>query len=144
MAPMTARVWLGRALIGLVLFFNAQAALWFMRFPHQFAPQFGLAGPLGDAVVRAIGILFLMWTVPYFVAVSNPVRQRVSLFEAIAMQAIGLLGESLLLARFPAGYPQVEASILRFMAFDGGGLLALVLAAAVTWPRRVTHPAGAA
>ena len=90
-------------------------------------------------MLRGMGILFLMWTVPYWVAASHPVRRRVALGEALVMQAIGLLGESLLLATFaPGALPQptvlaIRATLLRFIVFDGGGLLALIAAAAITW-----------
>ena len=127
------RLWLGRGLVGLVLLSNLQAALVFLISPGQFAPSFGLAGPVGDGMMRALGLLFLMWCVPYAVAASHPVRQRVSLCEAIAMQAIGLLGESLLLVNFPPGFPQITAAVTRFIIFDGGGLLALLAAASLTW-----------
>ncbi len=43
-----------------------------------------------------MGVLFLMWNVPYAVALWHPLRHRISLYEALAMQAIGLLGESLI------------------------------------------------
>ena len=134
------RIWLGRLLIGIVLFWNAQAAVVFILSPGQFAPGFGLSGAVGDGMMRGLGILFLMWTVPYWVAIAHPARHRISLFEAIAMQAIGLVGESLLLATFPPGYPQVRASVLRFIAFDGGGLLILVAAAAITWSEGRARP----
>lgn len=139
MASSTIRMWSGRLLVGAVLFFNVQAALVFIVFPQQFAPGFGLAGAVGDGILRGMGILFLMWSVPYWVALFHPARQRVSLCEAIVMQAVGLLGESLLLLTFgPGGQqnpadPLIRASLLRFIVFDGAGLLALIAAAALTW-----------
>ena len=139
MASHTIRLWVGRLLVGAVLLMNFQAALVFIWFPGQFAPGFGLEGPVGDGMMRGMGILFLMWTVPYWVAVSHPARHRLSLYEAIAMQAIGLLGESLLLSTFLRGAPHnlvnlaIQAALLRFIIFDGGGLLALITAAGITW-----------
>lgn len=144
MAQAHDRIWLGRLLVGLVLLLNAQAAAAFLIFPAQYAPGFALSGPVGAGIIRAFGILFVMWTVPYFVAAWHPVRHRTALFEAIAMQAIGLGGETMLLATFPAGYPQVEATILRFIIFDGCGLAALLLAAAVTRGWAVKPQAGSA
>ena len=121
-------VWISRILIGLVLFFNVQCVLAFLIAPGLYAPGFELSGAVGEGMVRGMGILFVMWNVPYAVAVSNPVRRRISLYEAAAMQGIGLVGETLLLATFPPGHPVVTASIERFILFDGLGLLALLAA----------------
>lgn len=126
------RIWLARLLIGAVLFFNVQCALAFLIWPDAYAPGFALAGVPGAAAVRATGILFLMWNVPYVVAFSSPLRRRVSLYEAVAMQAIGFIGESLLAAGLPPGSDVLRASLLRFIVFDGGGLLALLLAVWLT------------
>ncbi len=87
------RIWISRLFIGFVFFFNVQCALAFILFPKAYAQGFELAGAVGDGVVRGMGILFLMWNVPYFVAFTHPIRQRVSLYEAVIMQAIGFFGE---------------------------------------------------
>jgi hypothetical protein len=126
------RIWSARGLVGLVIFFNVQCALAFLIAPLSYAAGFELAGAVGAGMVRGMGILFLMWNVPYLVAVSHPVRRRVSLYEAVAMQAIGFLGESLLLATFPAGYPLIRETVSRFILFDGAGLALLILAVAIT------------
>ena len=49
----------------------------------------------------------------------------------IAQQAIGLVGESALLFNLPAGHDVLAASITRFIAFDGAGLV--IMAAAWTY-----------
>jgi len=69
-----------------------------------------------------------MWNVPYAVALLDPLRRRTSLIEAVIMQAIGFVGETLLLLPFPDGHPAVHASLVRFITFDGAGLLALLIA----------------
>jgi hypothetical protein len=69
-----------------------------------------------------------MWNVPYAVALWNPIRHRISLYEALAMQTIGLVGESLIYATLPEIHSLVRDSIMRFMAFDALGLLLLVTA----------------
>ncbi len=130
-------VWASRALIGLVLFFNVQCAVVFLISPQAFAPGFELQGVVGDAMVRGMGILFLMWNVPYVLAVIDPVRFRVSLYEAVVMQAIGAIGESILLATFPEGHAAIRASVGRFIVFDGGGLVLLLLALLIT--RRIPN-----
>ena len=121
-----------RVMIGVVLFFNLQCALAFIWTPGLFASGFELEGVAGSALVRGMGILFLMWNIPYLVAVYHPQKQRMALYEAIAMQAIGLLGESILLARLPSGHIALQATATRFIAFDGSGLLLLILAAIIS------------
>lgn len=129
MGQIISRIWIGRVCIGAVLFFNVQCALAFILFPSRYAAGFELIGAPGEGMVRGMGILFLMWNVPYAVAFSAPIRLRSALYEAIFMQAIGFFGEVILLATFPAGYPAIQISVSRFILFDGGGLGALLLAA---------------
>lgn len=126
------RLWLARLLIGIVFVVNVQCALLFLADPAAYAPSFELSGPPGEGMVRGMGLLFLMWNVPYAVALSHPARRRISLYEALAMQAIGFFGETLLLAGFPAGHPALVDAVGRFVVFDGAGLGLLVLAAAIT------------
>ena len=79
-------------------------------------------------MVRGLGLLFMMWNVPYAVALWHPVRCRVSLVEAVTMQTIGVTGETLLLATLPAGHNVIQASITRFIIFDASGLVLLLVA----------------
>lgn len=126
------RLWLSRLLIAYVLFVNVQCALLFLVQPDLYAPGFELGGTAGAGMVRAMGLLFLMWNVPYAVALSHPVRRRVSLYEALVMQAIGLFGETLLLLSLPSGHPALVESTGRFILFDAIGLGALVVALFLT------------
>ena len=126
-----ARLWLARLLIGAVLLMNVQCAVLFISVPADYTPGFELSGAVGEATVRGIGVLFLMWNVPYVIAALDPLKHRLSHYEAIAMQAIGVVGESWVLWKLPAGHPVAAASITRFIVFDGLGLLALVVAALV-------------
>jgi hypothetical protein len=124
---------LARLLIGVVFLWNLQCAVVFLIWPERFAAGFQLAGPPGEAAIRGFGVLFLMWNVPYAVALWHPVRHKVSLYEALAMQAIGLVGETLILVSLPAGTEQAATSVRHFIAFDAAGLVALFLA---TWLTR--------
>lgn len=123
------RVTAARLLIGVVLFVNLQCAVAFLASPERYAAGFELFGEPGVGLIRGIGVLFLMWNVPYAVALTDPVRRRVSLHEAVAMQSIGLVGETILVATFPDGYATLVGSVTRFIVFDGAGLAALLLAA---------------
>jgi len=122
------RVWLARFLIIAVMLINVQCALIFLIAPSWFAPSYELNGEVGDAVIRAFGVLFLMWNVPYVVAAWNPRRHRVSLWQAIMMQAIGLIGETGILLSLSSSHLILRGSIFRFIVFDGAGLIALIVA----------------
>lgn len=126
------RIWTGRVLIGLVVLINVQSALVFFLNPARFAPAYELNGIPGQAAIRGMAVLFLMWNVPYIVALVNPVKYRGSLYESIVMQSIGLFGESYILWTLPLEHSILRGSILRFILFDGSGLVALALAAWVT------------
>ena len=91
---------------------------------------FELTGVPGAAAVRGTGILFVMWNVPYLVALWNPRVYRLVLGIMLVMQFVGLVGESLILFTLPGGHALLSESILRFIIFDGSGL---VLLAAAFW-----------
>jgi len=127
--PDTSKTWIGRFLIGAVLLMNVQSALAFYLDPGRYAPAYELVGIPGESAIRGFGVLFLMWNVPYLIALIHPQKHRVSLYEAITMQTLGLLGESLIWWQLPPGYALLRKSILRFVIFDGGGLVLLIAAA---------------
>ena len=123
-------LWFSRLFVGVVFAWNLQCALVFLIRPAVFAPGFQLSGAIGEAVLRSLGVLFLMWNVPYGVAMWHPGRHRVALLEALVMQAIGLVGESWIYSTLPAvEHTVVRQSLARFIVFDAIGLAALLLAA---------------
>ena len=131
------KAWVARVLIGLVLLDNFQAAILFLVIPTRIAPDFGLSGVAGQATIQGIGLLFLMWCVPYFIATLDPMRHKVSLIECLIMEGIALVGETVLLALLPEHISTLVSSVERFIFFDGIGVILLVLAAAIVWiPRR--------
>ena len=120
------QTWMARLLIAIVLLWNLQAAFQFMLRPEAFAPAFQLEGVPGRAAVAGYGILFLMWQVPYVFALLHPVRFKISLWSALIMQTIGAVAESILLTSIPGEYQLLRASTLRFIIFDGAGVLLLL------------------
>ncbi|MCJ7535432.1 MAG: hypothetical protein WA997_07605 [Anaerolineales bacterium] len=126
------RLNLARGLIGLVILWNLQAALVFLLWPERFITAFELQGAVGAAMLRGLGVLFVMWNVPYLVALWHPVRHRISLYEALAMQTFGLLGEVIIYLTLASIHIALRASVLRFIAFDGLGLLLLLIAVWIT------------
>jgi hypothetical protein len=126
------RVWLARVLIAVVTVWNLQAAVVFMLWPQVYAPGFMLTGVPGEAAIRGVGVLFLMWNIPYLVAVWHPLRNRLALQLAVAMQITGVVSEILIYMTLPGDYAVLRASILRFTAFDLAGALLLAAAYALT------------
>lgn len=120
-------------MVGIVTFLNLQAAFLFLLWPEDFYQGFELIGEPGIALIRGMGLLFLMWNIPYLVAMWHPLRHFTSLVEAVVMQAIGVLGESLLLLALPGEHPVLESSVMRFIYFDGGGLVLLLTALILVW-----------
>jgi hypothetical protein len=120
------RLNLARLLIAAVFLMNVQCAVLFLVVPGPYAAGFDMPGPLGEAMLRGMGVLFLMWNVPYAVALWHPRRMRIAMYEAVVMQAIGLAGESLVRSLLPAEYLLAQLSLSRFILFDALGLLALL------------------
>ncbi|MBT3315397.1 MAG: hypothetical protein HN390_12380 [Anaerolineae bacterium] len=120
------RMGIARFLIAAVIGWNLQVAYVFLLFPERFLSGFELSGLPGEAAMRGMAVLFMMWNVPYLVAFWNPRKYRVSLIEAIAMQSIGLIGESFILSTLGTGHALLRTSIIRFIIFDGAGLIFLI------------------
>ncbi|MGB4594606.1 MAG: hypothetical protein WBI14_01705 [Anaerolineaceae bacterium] len=133
---------LSQFLIALVLVSNLIAAISFVFDPQAYVGGFELARIPGEAAVVGIGILFLMWQVPYAFAVTDPVRWFLSLIEAIIMQIIGLVGESLLFTKIDPAFLTLRSSIARFILFDGLGLALLMIAWAIATKVRENQSTG--
>jgi len=137
MKKLDSRLWAARLLIAVVVAWNLECALVFLLNPAVFAPGFELKGVPGEAAVRGFGVLFVMWNIPYLVALWQPQRNRLSLWEALVMQLIGVVGESLIFSFSPLVHVVLRTSLLRFIIFDGAGVLLLIGAA---WLVRKRHP----
>jgi len=118
-----------------VLFWNLQCALYFILSPKEFSSSFELSGTPGITAITGFGILFLMWQVPYVFALIHPLRYRISLIEAIIMQFIGVTAESLLLFKTPHDFALLRSSIVRFIVFDGAGVVILLFVYFITRKR---------
>lgn len=119
---------LPRLLVALVLVSNIYAAIAFFVTPSSFTAAYELTGAPGEAAVAGMGLLFLMWQVPYIVALINPLKHLLSLLEALLMQALGVIGETFILLRIPLQHATLRASITRFLVFDAAGFALLALA----------------
>ena len=122
------KLWAARVSVGLVLLSSLQCGIAFLATPQVQLLGFEVEGVGGLAMVRGLGLLFLMWNVPYAVALWHPRRHRLSVWEATSMQTIGLLGEIALLLTLPQGHAALRVTATRFICFDGVGLLLLLAA----------------
>lgn len=117
-----------RIVVAAVFLINVQCALSFALQPASFAGAYELSGVSGNVAVQGIGVAFLMWNATYPVVIANPRRYRAVFLIVLAQQAIGLVGETAILLGLPAGHEVLAASILRFIAFDAAGFIAMLAA----------------
>ena len=120
-------LWLSRLVVGTVFVFNVTCALAFVARPERYAPGFELSGVPGRVLVRGVGILFLMWNATYPLVLARPDRHRTLFAVILAQQAIGVAGETWMWATLPPGHAALSTTGLRFIAFDGAGLVGMGL-----------------
>lgn len=120
---------LSRFLIAIVAFWNILAGLTFFLAPSKFAVSYELSGIPGNTAVQAVGLLFIMWTVPYLFTIVDPCKYKILLASIITAQAIGVLGELLVISQIPATNHTLRISSQRFLIFDSIGLILLLGAA---------------
>jgi hypothetical protein len=118
-------LWLARLGIGLVFALNVSCAIVFLIRPDSYAPAFELSGVPGRILVRGIGVLFLMWNATYPLVIMHPDRQRTLFAIILVQQAIGVVGEVWIWLSMPPGHAALHTTGLRFIIFDGLGLLGM-------------------
>jgi hypothetical protein len=116
------RLWAVRLLIAVVIAWNLQAAFSMIARADLSAAAFELQAVPGRVAVQGMGILFIMWNIPYMVACWQPQKQRLSLWEAAGMQTIGVIGELAIFFTLPEGHALLTRSLQRFIAFDVAGM----------------------
>lgn len=128
-------VWFARFAVFGVFLLNVTCAVQFIVWPEAYAPAYGLPPtPESRAMVAGLGVAFLMWNATYPAVIANPVRFRALYVVVLVQQAIGLAGESWIWLRLSTqglAASQMAGGIMRFIAFDGGGLILMLVAFAV-------------
>ncbi len=114
-----------RIIVGAVFLMNVSCALAFILQPDTYSPGFEVAGVPGRVYVQGLGILFLMWNATYPLVLLHPIRYRALFIVVLIQQAIGFTGETWLWLTLPSGHSPLRATGLRFMLFDGIGLIAM-------------------
>lgn len=117
--------WFARIVVAVVFAMNVQCALEFIVDPANYVASYQLDGPIGNAVVQGMGVTFLMWNATYPLVIWQPSRYCTLFGIVLAQQAIGLVGESYILATLPIGCETLAAGVQRFFAFDAFGLITM-------------------
>lgn len=122
-----------RVVFAAVFAVNVQCALSFVFAPELYVGGFMLAdaGQVGEVAVAGLGVAFLMWNATYPAFIVAPARFPVLGWVILAQQLIGLVGEFGLYSGLGAGFDALRASLLRFIVFDGAGLV--LMAVAFAW-----------
>ncbi len=121
-------VWVARLVVGAVFLMNVGCGLSFLAWPDRFAAGFEVGGVPGLVLVRALGVLFLMWNATYPLVILRPDKNQAMFAIVLVQQVIGLAGEIWIWLALPAGDAALQATGLRFILFDGIGLLGMVAA----------------
>ena len=127
-APSLIAAWVARLVVGAVFLMNVGCGLSFLARPDRYTAAFEVGGVPGLALVRGLGVLFLMWNATYPLVILQPDRTRALFAVVLVQQVIGLAGEIWIWLALPAGHAALQATGLRFILFDGIGLLGMVAA----------------
>jgi hypothetical protein len=123
--------WLTRMAVGFVFAVNLNCALAFILQPQKYAPGFEIDSVPGKVAVQGFGILFLMWNATYPPVILHPNKNRRLYWIILSQQVIGVIGETWLWLQLPAGHAALAATGLRFILFDGLGLVLMGAALAL-------------
>ena len=125
-ATLSRLIWLARITVGIVFLANINAALAFIFQPEKYVSGFEVEGVAGRVIVQGIGILFLMWNATYPLVILRPIRHLTLFAIILVQQTIGVVGETWLWFSIPSDHKALVQTGARFIAFDGGGLLAML------------------
>lgn len=121
-------IWITRICFALVFLINIQCAFSFIFYPESYVVSYDLAGYAGSIAIMGIGVAFLMWNATYPLFIYRPQRYRALGVIILIQQLIGLIGESWIYMNLPTESLFLPSSILRFIAFDGVGLIIMLIA----------------
>lgn len=115
--------WVARATVLATFVGNMWCVATFLVSPDVYASAYELSGVPGRVAIQGIAVAFLMWNVTYPLVIISPVRFRTLYAIVLVQQLVGLIGEFYILSQIGAGHELLSSNILRFIAFDGLGLI---------------------
>jgi len=124
----TLPLWFARIAVGIVFIMNISCALDFILRPERYTGGFEVSGAAGNAILQGFGILFLMWNATYPPVIVQPVRYQTLFIVILVQQSIGVMGESWLFLQLPVEHITLRTTGLRFIIFDGLGLILMSIA----------------
>lgn len=136
----SAAFWLARLCVGAIFLLNLSAAVPFLLQPDRYLAAFELQGAAGGAMVRGLGVLFLMWNATYPPVIAQPKRHRTLFGVILVQQLIGILGEAWIAWGLPAGHAALRTTGVRFLIFDISGLAAMAVAFTLLHRTRRSSP----
>ena len=131
MGTMQTKQIIARVLISIAFAINVMCAIQFLVWPDTYVPLYSLTGDGARAAIQGFGVCFLMWNATYPPVIAHPHRYRVLFGVVIAQQLIGLVGESIILLGVDPA-TALFSSVLRFIVFDAGNLVLLIIAFMLT------------
>ena len=117
--------WTVRIVFAVVFCLNVQCALQFISTPDVYLSAYELSGASGTIAIQGLGVAFLMWNATYPLYLVHPTKYRFLGIIILVQQAIGFIGENIILFSLPLGHEVLAGSIIRFICFDGAGLIAM-------------------
>lgn len=121
-------LWITRVAFAAVFVLNAMCAIQFIADPAAFTGAYQLQGEGAQAAIQGYGVAFLMWNATYPLFIYKPDKYKALGAIILVQQAIGCIGESLILAALPQTATMLASSITRFIAFDAAGLFLMLIA----------------
>lgn len=119
---------ISQCVVGVIFLINISCAVTFIFQPESYMGGFEVDGVAGRVLVQALGILFLMWNATYPLVMIDPFKNKTLFAVVLSQQALGVIGESWLYLTLPAGHAALRATGLRFIYFDGFGLILMGMA----------------
>lgn len=106
--------------------------------PAGFVGSYQLNGAAGGvAAIQGYGVAFAMWNVTYLFFIPGRKYNPALGLTIIVQQVVGLIGELYIMFGLGEHMEQLTASITRFVWFDAGGLVLLLIGYALYRQKRV-------
>ncbi len=118
-----------RVVFTIVFLINMMCAIEFIFDPTSYTYSYEVqAASGGIAAIQGLGVAFVMWNVTYPFYIAKPQKMKWVGLIILLQQFVGLVGESFILLGLFMNQVVLRASIMRFIYFDLGGLIIMLIA----------------
>ena len=128
---------MGRKIIARILYLavfvsNMICIVAFLADPASYVGSYQVNGAAGAvAAIQGYGVAFAMWNVTYPFFIFNRKDNRALGLAIIVQQVVGLIGEIYIRSGLTPECAELNDSIIRFIWFDAGGLVLLIIGFAI-------------